>query len=1067
MSLRDRIKVNCRQATWLVGLLLVVPLIIRAERLPIKPYTTADGLGSDFIQRIVRDSRGFLWFCTRDGLSRLDGRHFVTYTMEQGLSNPTINDLLQTRDGTYWVATNGGGVCRFHPDLMENRKAKGKEQQAKIRDPQSTTRNLFTAYQVGDELATNRVNVLYEDRRGRLWAGTDGGVFRLDEINGQERFRSVEFALPSRDRPVIVTAFVEDREGSLWMGTTRGLMRRWPDGRIAHYTIQPSSQGRDVVQALLEDREGRLWVGHVRAGLIRLQPERISVGVRKAKGKGEEARNTFRESEIHILTSTIRKAGEICWYTTADGLADDRITALHQSSDGQIWIGTRWGLTEYDGQRFRNYTTAHGLTQHHVQALAEDCNGNLWIGTRGGAMKLTWNGFITYTEADGLGHTRIHAIYEDPAGEIFVVSGNWFINRFDGERFISIQPELLRDARYSWASQVGFLDRTGQWWLLTTKGLYCFAPSSHFQQLVHERPLAIYTHRDGLTGDAPFRLFEDAHGDIWIGMRGEAQSGLARWDHTTSIFHRYIEADGLPPTKAPSAFSEDRSGALWIGFYEGGLARYQEGGFTLFTVMDGVPAGMITTLHLDQAGRLWIGSNQGGLGRLDDPTANHPRCVIYTTAEGLSSNNIRCLTKDVEGYLYVGTVRGVDRLDPVTGHIRHYTTDDGLANSFTTAAFCDRHGALWFGTLHGLSRLMPGPDRPPSPPPIWISRLRIEGALQPLSELGETEVSELELGPNQNQLQIDFFGLSFAAGEVLRYQYKLEGADSDWSAPTEQRTVHYANLSPGRYRFLVRAVSADGLTSSTPATAAFTILPPLWQRWWFLALAALAVGSIIHAIHRSRVARLLELERVRTRIATDLHDDIGSSLSRMAILSEVVKQEIGSTHQGSVQRLTEVAETARRLVETMSDLVWSIDPRRDDLKNVIARVRQFASDVLDAKGIRWDFQTPPEPEKVKLTPEQRRHVFLIFKEAFHNIMRHADCTSVSLIIRVTDRHLVAEIRDDGRGFTVPPRSAPVRQDRLGHGLENMRARAAELDGQLHIDSVPGRGTHLTLSVPLK
>lgn len=328
-------------------------------------------------------------------------------------------------------------------------------------------------------------------------------------------------------------------------------------------------------------------------------------------------------------------------------------------------------------------------------------------------------------------------------------------------------------------------------------------------------------------------------------------------------------------------------------------------------------------------------------------------------------------------------------------------------------------------------------------------------------------MSGLELGPNQNHLQVDFFGLSFAAGEVLRYQYKLEGAEADWSPLTEQRTVNYASLSPGTYRFLVRAISAEGTASPTPATVAFTILPPMWRRWWFFMLVAVVVGMIIYAIHHYRVARLLEIERVRTRIATDLHDDIGASLSEMAILSEVVRRQISATHPEAVERLGEMARKARELVDSMSDIVWAIDPRRDDLSHVVARIRQFASSVLEGHRIAWELQTPAELASIKLTPEQRRHVFLIFKEAINNVVRHADCSFVLLAISITHRHLVAEIRDDGCGFTVPDLSTLGEPERQGHGLRNMQARAVELGGQLQIASAPGQGTRLTLTVPLK
>jgi signal transduction histidine kinase len=393
--------------------------------------------------------------------------------------------------------------------------------------------------------------------------------------------------------------------------------------------------------------------------------------------------------------------------------------------------------------------------------------------------------------------------------------------------------------------------------------------------------------------------------------------------------------------------------------------------------------------------------------------------------------------------------------------MKHFTTADGLANSYVNAAFRDRQGRLWFGTSQGLSQLVPEPDGPEQHPPIWINELRIAGVPHPVSELGETEVSGLVLEPNQNQLQIDFFGLSFAAGEVLRYQLKLEGADRDWSTLTDQRAVNYATLSPGTYRFLVRAVSADGLASSTPATVAFTILPPIWLRWWFLTLMTVMIGLVVYAIYRYRVTRLLELERVRTRIAADLHDDIGSSLSRMAILGEVVKQRVASTNPESAEMLTHLAGMARELVDTMSDVVWSIDPRRDNLNTLILRIGRFASDLLDPHGIACHFQTPLDSEKVKLAPEQRRHLFLIFKEAINNIVRHADCRSVWLTITIGDHYLAAEIRDDGRGMSSTDLSLCH-----GHGLENMRVRAAALGGQLLVVSAPDQGTRLTLTVPL-
>jgi ligand-binding sensor domain-containing protein/two-component sensor histidine kinase len=1051
MSTTQRRKIVCGWISCWLGLLLI-PAIAYAERLPIKLYTTADGLAHDRVKRIVRDSRGFLWFCTLEGLSRFDGYRFTTYGREHGLPHAITNDLVETRQGEYWVATHSG-VCRFNPGK------KTPDPRPKTQDQKQETQDqvLFTVYPVGDEPATNRVSVLYEDRAGRLWAGTDGGLFRLEKINGQEIFRRVEMGLPSRpDRMVGVWALVEDQEGGLWIATWFGLARRLPDGRMVHYGV--------YLESLFQDREGRLWVGgHGDVVVFKPAPASASVAGERVPWRTLTHHRPDAGGPVRLPANP----GEALRFTTADGLPRNPVSGFYQSSDGRIWIVTHHGgLIEFDGHSFRRYTTAHGLSSNWLATLTEDRAGNLWVGTFvNGLMKIARRGFVSYLQADGLAYLRVLSIFENQARQLCVISERGAFHRLDGRRFKAIRPGVPQHVDWDWY-HIPFQDHTGEWWVPTEAGLYRFPRASRIEQLAHTRPMAGYTTRFGLTGNQVFSLFEDSQGDIWIGTSIDSRDRLTRWERSTQTFHRYTEADGLPPFNIPSAFCQDAAGNLWIGFGEGGLARYTAGRFTLLTTADGVPDGAVRALFRDHADRLWVATNGGGLGRLDHPGADRLRFVTYTTAEGLASNNVRCITEDRQGRIYVGAGRGVTRLDPATGHMKHFTTADGLANSYVNAAFRDHQGRLWFGTSQGLSQLVPEPDQPEPPPPIWIHEIRIAGVSHSAFELGETEVSELVLEPNQNHLQIDFFGLAFAAGEGLRYQYKLEGADQDWSAPTDQRAVNFANLSPGQYRFVVQAVSADGTVSLTPATVAFTILPPIWQRWWVLTLAVIIGGLAIHRIYRYRVSHLLELERVRTRIAADLHDDIGSSLSRMAILGEVVKQRVAPTNPESAEMLTHMAGMARELVDTMSDVVWSIDPRRDNLNTLILRIGKFASDMLDPHGIACHLQTPLDSEKVKLSPEQRRHLFLIFKEAINNLVRHAECRSVWLTINIADHQLVAEIRDDGRGFTPAEPGEAEKQSREGHGLENLRARAAALGGQLQVISAPDQGTRLTLTVPL-
>jgi PAS domain S-box-containing protein len=1139
-----------------------------AEQLPVKAYTVADGLAHNRVKRIVQDSHGFLWFCTADGLSRFDGYRFTNYRVDDGLPAPSINDLLETGDGVYWVATNSDGVVRFNlhagsPTLTG--------EPAKSR---------FTVYPISNEPVTNRVNVLYRDRGGMVWVGTDGGLFYLNDAKGEGAFHRVELGIPSRpDLEVQVWAMAEDRAGSLWIGTKFGLLRRLPNGRMTHYEIQPSPSD-DTVLALLADDKGKLWVGH-RTGLVTFDPAQ-----------------TFPLTDGRAVSTALPAGARR--YTTADGLHNNEVMAIYQSSDGRVWIRTfGGGLTEFDGEAFRAYVVAQRFGDN-LGSLTEDRDGNLWLGTKaGGVLKVTRHGFITYGQDDGLGQS-ISSIFENRTGELYVNSSVWLVSHFDGGRFTTVRPGLAKSVTdTSWRGVSSVLeDHTGQWWVATREGLYRFPKVDRFEQLARARPKAVYTTSDGLANNDVSRLFEDSHGDIWIASFVPGREVLTRWERATSSFRQYSEADGLRPFTSVLAISEDAAGNIWVGFREGGLARYRAGRFTALGPDEGLPAGTINSIYLDRANRLWVTASRGGLCRIDDPEAERPRVVRYTKAEGLATDHVLYVTGDSAGRIYVGSSRGIDRLDPETRQVKHYSTADGLTGGEFTAAFCDQRGALWFGSTTGLSRLIPEPDRPTLPPPILIGGLSVAGRPQPLSALGETVISGLEFDSGQNNIQIDFFGMDFGAGEALRYQYKLEGANEDWSELSDQRTVNYASLAPGTYRFLVRAVGTDGTLSESPATVSFRIFPPVWQRWWFVAIAALVVGSAVfvfarsrytrlkslresenrfrtlaetasdaiitideesrivlvnkaaervfgytrkemtgaeltmvmpeylrhlhqagftrykqtgkrhipweavelpglhkdgreiplelsfgefvrndkrfftgiarditerkraeEALRRSREERLAELERVRKRIATDLHDDIGSSLTRISLLSEVARRQVGAGEVSLLESLSSVGRLSRELVDSMSDIVWAINPNKDHLSDLSQRMRHFASDVFTARQIEFRFRAPDAERDVKVGANVRREFFLVFKEAVNNTVRHSGCAVAEIEFRAEDEGLFLKLSDDGRGFDVSHAST-------GHGLMSMRERTEGLGGQVEVISGPGQGTTLTFSIPL-
>lgn len=1017
--------------------LCVCVAFVQAERLPINIYTTADGLAHNHINRIKRDARGFLWFCTDEGLSRFDGYKFVSYTTAHGLPHPDVNDFLEARDGTIWLATDGG-LCRFNPAGVP----------APYNPARQTANSLFTIFRVGSRENSNRVNTLAEDPSGGIWCATVDGLFLLDAKQGQVNLREVELDLPraNRDDPH-VSHVVVDNYGILWVGAISGLYRRTPDGRVERFT---KSEGLpdNYIQTAWLDQDGRLWLGTRSGGFFAV----------------------WAAADPHGLQIEQQ-------YAERDGLPGRDVRNIFRSFDGKLWIGTEGGLSELlpvgGRTRFLTYTTANGLGENQTYKMAEDKDGNLWLGTfQGGVARIARPGFITYDATDGFHPNSANNIFETPAGELGVYSENIYTGQeypatfhlFGGQQFQSFTPRLPpRIDQFRHPQLHHYLwNHPDQRWLITSHGLLHLPTTNEFTRATYLPAKVIAAKKQGC-----LLSFEDSRSDLWMEAYGAPVGpfGLIRWEHTTGQFYRYDGASGLPSLREirPSAFGEDAAGNVWIGFdRNAGLVRHRQGRFEPFPAAANAPIGGVKLIFFDQAKRMWVATSAGGLLRVDDPTAEQPQFQRYTIAEGLSSNEVWCLTEDRFQRLYFGTGRALERLDPATGQIKHFTQADGLPRGIVTAAHADQQGRLWFATNQGLARLDALPDRAPVAPPILLTGLRVAGVAQPLSVLGEVTPRALELAPGQDNISVDFLSLNFGGGEVMKYQYKLDGADADWSQPTEERTINFANLAPGRYHLFVRAVHSSGLLSQTPATFSFTIQRPLWQRWWFVLMAVLGFGGLAFAFYCVRIKRIIELERMRTRIATDLHDDIGSSLSQIAILSEVSQQRILSQQNGVSDSLAQIANTSRDLVDTMSDIVWAINPKRDKLSDLSQRMREFASDVFSARDIAFRFRSTADGHGRRLDAETRRQLYLICKEGVNNAARHAQCTAVEITFAVQDHCLVLVVADNGRGFVDDGSGTGPRN---GNGLDSMRQRARALGGELDIRSQPQQGTTITLTLP--
>lgn len=984
----------------------------RGEQLPVQRHGVAEGLAEETVTALLRDSRGYLWIGSLNGLSRFDGERFKVYGLADGLPRLRVWALAEGRDGTVWVAT-AGGLVRLDPS-------------------QTSERPVFRP--AGPARATARpVESVFVDRAGEVWFGSGGELYR---ISGNEALAAGLTA-----EGAVVRAVVEAERGDLWIGTSRGLFRFRRGARPELMTLG-SGRGPEDVRGLLLDRSGRLWAA---------TPEAVTVFHPDSGGVIAPARPLLGAEG----TLRFPAPGEAAVLRGSPSEPRGLFQRLLETKDRRILISSTAGLIILGGARPVTFTRRHGLGDGILGELLEDEAGNIWIGTQStGLLRLSPAGFTRFGEADGLTDPRIASLFLGPDGHPVATSaGNAVLYRFDGARFqaVSLRPEAPASSRLLWGRTV-LRDRSGDWWIATPSGLARSGPLP-FEALGRAKPKPVLTLPGGTGRGEVASLFEDSGGTLWAGIY-DSRTPLVRFDRGAGRFVAEGEGGALP-AGTPLSFLE--SGAdLWIAFGSGGIVRRRSGKFVRVGSAEGAPEGLARNLLLDASGRLWVANGSAGVVRIDAPAVEHPVATSFVTSEGPATGSVYAVAADRQGYLYFGTARGVDRLDPRNGRFRHFSTADGLANNVVTCALRDRDGALWFGTPEGLSRLVPVPDPPASPPRAIIMAVRVNGNPRPVPELGARELPDLALAPDETRLRIDFAAPRFAQGERVRFQTRLEGADAAWSLPNAEPTIRYVGLAPGKYRFAVRAVGPGG-EAGEEASLGFRVLPPLWRRGWFLAAAAALALLAVFLLHRQRLERAVAVERVRTRLATDLHDDVGSSLARISILSEVGHRAVGEGSEPA-RLFDEIGETSRSVIDALGDAIWSIDPRRDDLQSLGDRLRLFASDLLEGRGISFHLALPEGASAVELPAETRRHLFLLLKEAVTNAARHSGARKVEAEFLLAGRTLRVEVRDDGAGFSVPEQG----REGEGRGLGNMSERASALGGRLEIRAEPRRGTTIRL-----
>jgi ligand-binding sensor domain-containing protein/two-component sensor histidine kinase len=1002
-----------------LGWIIAFSSLVCAQKLPFKFYTIGDGLGHNRVNRVFQDKKGFLWFATSEGLSRFDGYEFTTYAVRDGLPNPIINDVLEDRQGRFWVAANDYGIALLNDKSQpENHSANA---------PKKFTKFLISNLNHG----ANKVDRLLIDSKDNLWCLTDDGIYRA-EVSDNPVFTLVK----AYKYPVYADAsraLFEDDKGSIWFGIHDEIFEAHGDEIINHGFID-GDKNNFVINAL-QTKDGRIVVLSRENGLFEYFPE---------------------QSKWQKLSGSFNKPGYFY------GLLED--------NESNIWVGGDIGLMKFSGGTLTEYSAGQGLTADRVLSVFQDREGNLWSGTRSsGTFKLSDMSVAGYSvdagetslgiaEIDGKLRTFFCEENSNSAGQCNPKMRDLANNQASSaEKFTGILPNLRK---------FNLAKRGGNWVTFSEAGVFPSVSDTSF-----------YFSDGGKIElkdffDKPFKesdeisVYLNKPDVLWISKSDVSIHRIKMTENGNHQLDKFRwEFD------VPAQMIGDGQGGLWLfkrgsfggrlrnGNYESFDAKIRESGEAEgFEYLKTIPS-QVSTAFLDSRGWIWLGTYYDGLFVCKNPADEKPVFTSYTTETDLLSDSVWAINEDSEGRIYMGTGRGLSRFNPQTDKWNSFTSKDGLIGDRITALFKDSAGIIWLNSRSGLTQINPKMEKKSAaPPPVYLIHIKIAGDEYPVAETGILENETISLDAAQNNLMIDFVGLQFKGDNALSYRHKLEGSDEDWSKPDKNRSISFANLAPGDYRFVVYAVNEDGIASAQPAAFRFKTYPPIYLRWWFLALAVLLVLGIIYAFYRTRLQKLLAVERTRTLIATDLHDDIGSNLSKISVLSEVVRLQLEQEGKSDDKLLSSIADISRQSVGSMSDIVWAINPKRDSVLEMLRKMREHAEEIFVPKGITVEFSEPEKIAKIKLPMDLRRDLYLIFKEAINNIAKHSNCKNVRINFDIYHQEIILQIEDDGIGFDLS-------DETNGNGLTNMKKRAERSKGSLQIESALNEGTKITVQLP--
>lgn len=992
-----------------------------------------DGLASNHVYSILQDQKGFMWLGTANGLQRYDGRKIVMFRPPAGNVNylpaAPISQVFQDVKHNFWVRMDRE-VGIFDPVTYQYKKA-----------TVVTTR----------EVSPRAEYFLWQDNKGNVFLIiTRYGVLAYDWVSNSFKQDDHRIRIPHNWN--VRKLFEDAKTGHYWMTADSGLAMYNPRNcslnyyghNTEHVSILDHPALKEPVTVFFIDKERRGWITTWNAMKAREQFYCVDM---------QSGIFTKDTAGLKVFPSLYKE-----------------LNGFRQSSNGSLWAYGERLLMEFDSasRRFDYFRDDHiddyGIKYDMVYCMYEDRELNTWIGTDEGVYifnpaRQVFNSIVMREKkrSNTWKDMQVTAFLQRNNKDLLVASWGMGTLSFDST-WMHYHNDVLKgapvkDAAYTMQWDLLEEKRTGLIWIACQDGrLIVYDPVKKKSSFYILPAAALRTIR---------QLSEDADGNIWL----TTQYGhLIKWDVSVGYGAKFLEGFSVVQNVQTIVYKMmiDTEGFIWLCTHKKGVYKVDAKSGSIVAHYEAKQA-FGKSLHGDIASDI-LQYNDSLFyictGALNILNTNTGHIQVITNYEGLPSMSVRSIEKANDGTVWLGLADGICRYNPRRKVFTLFTQKDGIiySNFENNASIRLHNGSMVFGNPHNMVFFQPEVAYSSLlPPDVTITDFKLFNAYLPSDSI--MKLDRVDLRHTQNSITIEFAALSFLQRDKIVYYYQLEGMDKDWIRPDKGLFANYASLPSGHYTFKVMCENADGVESKHITTLKIYIHPPFYRTWWFLSLIVIGIAALIYFIHRMRVNRLLGMEKVRSRIARDLHDDMGSTLSTINILSEMAKMKVDKDAVKTSEYLNKISDNSSRMMEAMDDIVWSINPMNDSMQRITARMREFATGVLEARDINFRFGVDEQVQLLKLDMEARRDLFLLFKEAVNNLVKYSQCHHANIEIFIASKKLVMKITDDGVGFD-------INNADTGNGLHNMQKRAQSLKGTLVIDSQPGKGTKVLLEMPL-